>query len=302
MIKTERIIHSDPKYSYLQLTGANFSCKIAPGFGASLQEYIYKENPIIKGVSIDEEGRSDYLKAYSSAILFPFANRIQDGKYRFGEEEYQLEINDVQNHNAIHGLVADQVFEVIKIHEESKETIVTLQYESDGKIKGCPFKYQLQITYTITTSGTIVIRMTVLNKDSKEFPFSMGWHPYFYTEDIAISTLETTIKNSVLCDKRMIPITEERVENFSKIIGKQTFDNAFILKENRVVWKTSTYQMTMTHDSINKYLQLYTPNDRQSIAIEPMTANIDVFNNHQGLQILAPGEEYQWTIQLQINT
>lgn len=38
------------------------------------------------------------------------------------------------------------------------------------------------------------------------------------------------------------------------------------------------------------YLQLFTPAHRKSIAIEPMTCNINAFNNKEGLIILEPEE------------
>ena len=38
------------------------------------------------------------------------------------------------------------------------------------------------------------------------------------------------------------------------------------------------------------FLQVFTPPHRQSIALEPMTCNIDAFNNQDGLKMLAPKE------------
>jgi len=46
------------------------------------------------------------------------------------------------------------------------------------------------------------------------------------------------------------------------------------------------------------YLQIYTPNDRKSIAIEPQTAPANSFNSKIGLQVLKPEETYNlnWKI------
>ena len=38
------------------------------------------------------------------------------------------------------------------------------------------------------------------------------------------------------------------------------------------------------------FLQVFIPPARNSIALEPMTCNIDAFNNKDGLQILRPGQ------------
>lgn len=44
------------------------------------------------------------------------------------------------------------------------------------------------------------------------------------------------------------------------------------------------------------YLVCFTPTRRDSIAIEPLTANVDSFNNGEGLTILNPGETMSGTI------
>ncbi|MCJ7554163.1 MAG: hypothetical protein MUO34_09805, partial [Ignavibacteriaceae bacterium] len=38
------------------------------------------------------------------------------------------------------------------------------------------------------------------------------------------------------------------------------------------------------------YLQIYIPPERKSISIEPMTSNVNSFNNGEGLLILEPGK------------
>ena len=50
--------------------------------------------------------------AYASAHLFPWANRIREGKYEFQNAHHQLPINESSLNNAIHGLVAFERFEV----------------------------------------------------------------------------------------------------------------------------------------------------------------------------------------------
>lgn len=50
------------------------------------------------------------------------------------------------------------------------------------------------------------------------------------------------------------------------------------------------------------YLQLYIPPDRNSIAIEPMTCNIDAFNNHNGLITLQPKESFDAKYGVRVHT
>ncbi|MEO5787437.1 MAG: hypothetical protein ABIW77_15960, partial [Gelidibacter sp.] len=53
---------------------------------------------------------STYAANYASSILFPFVNRIKDGKYTFQDVDHVLECNEVDKNNALHGLVYDKTF------------------------------------------------------------------------------------------------------------------------------------------------------------------------------------------------
>ena len=79
-----------------------------------------------------------------------------------------------------------------------------------------------------------------------------------------------------------------------------SFDNTFLLLDDPVIFNTEHYNLQMKC-SIN-YLQLYTPDHRQSIAIEPMTAEPNAFNSGNGLSILNPTEHFNWQINLKIDT
>jgi aldose 1-epimerase len=53
-------------------------------------------------------------------------------------------------------------------------------------------------------------------------------------------------------------------------------------------------------DKSYPYLQIYTPEDRKSIAIENLSSAPDAFNNGMGLLVLEPGETKVFTTTYQI--
>ena len=81
-----------------------------------------------------------YKNNYASSILFPFANRIKDGAYAFNGTNYQLDCNDGDNNNALHGLVYNKTFTIIKKMVTSSYAEVKLHYKDQGRTKGFPFK------------------------------------------------------------------------------------------------------------------------------------------------------------------
>jgi aldose 1-epimerase len=61
-------------------------------------------------------------------------------------------------------------------------------------------------------------------------------------------------------------------------------------KENYCTIENPMYKIIVTPISNYPYLQLYTPPDRKSIAIENLSGAPDCFNNKMGLQTLQPQE------------
>jgi aldose 1-epimerase len=91
--------------------------------------------------------------------------------------------------------------------------------------------------------------------------------------------------------KELIPTGKHLPNTFGtdfKNIGTETFDTCFVDLVDQSV-RFENIEMYM--DNSMKYLQIYTPEDRNSIAIEPMTCAPDAFNNGLGLITLSSNEE-----------
>ena len=113
--------------------------KIFPEIGGILIELVLdNESVIVCPIQGD-----DYKKGFPSAFLFPFPSRIEDGKYSFEGQDYQLPINEPARGHAIHGFVAHQKFEVKSVSENA----VSLIYKYAGDYEGYPFPFDFEITY-----------------------------------------------------------------------------------------------------------------------------------------------------------
>lgn len=263
--------------------------------GASLQELVLNEKKIIKSLH-----PVSYSDSYASAILFPFVNRIKDGKYSYNGKMYQLAINHEIENNAIHGLVYNKHFKVVYQEESEDKIKVVLEFNETNPPNGFPFCYTIQLTY-ILTLDSFTLDVKIKNTDSKTFPFSLGWHPYFYTSNLEKSVLYMDVLEKINADKRNIPIKSNPVQfpNPFKIEDSK-FDDCFLLKKNEVCLKTPEYKIELHTTSDNKYLQLYTPENRHFLAIEPQTSPANSFNNTMGLKELQPNETFasSWNINL----
>lgn len=139
----------------------------------------------------------------------------------------------------------------------------------------------------------------IKNTDIHSFPYTLGWHPYFISEDIHNSSLRFESDKKIEFNENLITkrIKDIKIEEEFKIENKE-LDDCFILNSNSVVFTTPNYQIEITTDQLENYLQLYTPKNLPLIAIEPMTGISNSFNNKIGLQILEQNEfsSLTWSI------
>lgn len=264
--------------------------------GGSLTQLILNNSVIIK----DFSSIVSYKESYASAILFPFANRILNGEYEYLNQKYQLEKNSSCNTNAIHGLIYNKPFKLTSKEINEHSISVTLTYNQETKENGFPFLFSIAITYTLF-NNQLNLNVTINNNDNYSFPFTIGWHPYFYSNNIANSVLEINSDKEIIHDKEMIPIkTENNKTPYKFKIGDKKLDNCYFLKNNFIRFKTPDYLLKINSSFSNNYIQIYTPDLENHIAIEPVTGPSNSFNNKLGLQTLPSKEEFniQWTIQL----
>lgn len=292
MHKIEHIKDSQFNYVKLANTNKNSFAKISLNEGASLQELCINNTTIIKDLS-----PLKYSDTYASSILFPFANRIKDGQYSFNDKDYQLEINQKEENNAMHGLVYNKTFKILNEDVTDNEASIKLEYKELNESKGFPYTFTIQLHYKLT-KDSLALNVVVKNTDSKSFPFTIGWHPYFFSSDLANSYLNFNSDKKVILGDRMITTGIEDYNILEKFeIKNKKLDDCFILNSNNIQFKTPDYKIEMDTSSKETFLQMYTPN-RSFIAIEPTTGISDSFNNKIGLQILESGKSYciDWEI------
>ena len=93
-------------------------------------------------------------------------------------------------------------------------------------------------------------------------------------------------------------------ETIEPIDLKDTFlDDCFITEKSKTLLKTDIYTIEIDFSSKKptSFLQVYTPQTRDSIAIEPMTCAPNSFNNKNGLLILETDKKYNWKVDLEFS-
>ncbi|MEM6726382.1 MAG: aldose 1-epimerase [Bacteroidota bacterium] len=171
-------------------------------------------------------------EGFKSSKLIPFPNRINKGKYRFNDQAYQLDINfPIQGH-AIHGLIFNSAYQIIRQEANATQAMLELQTDYPGS-SAFPFPFLCSQTFTLNADG-LTIKTRVANIGLETMPFGDGWHPYFCFAYTAVNdyTLRIPKVQKIEVDELMIPtgalsdFTDFTEESF---IHDVAFDTGFLV-------------------------------------------------------------------------
>ena len=266
-------------------------------FGSLLNSFKINNNNIIDGFSSPQNAKYNITNGFKSAKLSPFVCRVSNGEYSFNSERYKIE-KFYLGDEAIHGLLFDEIFDIVDHDANSNAAFVTLQYQYKKNDKGFPFNYTCTVTYKLEHNNRLTIETTIKNDSAVEIPVYDGWHPYF-TLGCKIDELVIKINSDKMLEfnEKLVPTGKTIPYNKfqqDEIFGETFLDNCFLLKDNNepacvLTNKKSGLQLTIQPDKSYPYLQIYTPEHRNSIAIENLSAAPDAFNNKMGLCVLNAG-------------
>lgn len=259
---------------------------------------------ILDSYTSEEDIKENLNTSFKGSNLFPFPNRIKDGKYSLGKENFELDMNFPQESNAIHGLVFEEDFKVVDKEDGEIGCILILEFESKPAT-GYPFQYRFKSIYRLKEGEGFECKVKVSNIMDRSIPLGHGWHPYFLVAAEIVNEVAIEFPSTALLevDEQNIPTGKKReytVFNTLKPINETILDNCFEVKgDKRDIAETTLFNhekgfgYTIWQETGKykyNYLQIYTPPHRKSIAIEPMTCAPNAFNNEQGLIILGPFE------------
>ena len=292
----------------LQNEAAQVYAEIVPACGAILNAFVVNHKGISQNLIQSYDSECDYnanlaTKGFRSCKLSPFACRLKESHYQFNGQAYQTG-RFILGEHAIHGLLYDAPFMVV--HQVSSENLaqVSLHYHYCGRFSGFPFHYDCDVTYTLKADATLSITTCITNKNEVAMPIQDGWHPYF-TLGGKIDDLQLQINSNQrwIFDEGMIPTGDsENYTTFEKLkfIESEKFDDCFSVENSHdkpaaVLTNPATgWALEIYANKNYPFLQIYTPDHRESIAIENLSGLADCFNNGIGFMQLEAGATQQF--------
>lgn len=309
-------INDDSLHPVITLTdNTNNTIAEIYAFGALLNKFskVHEGQPfnVVEGFESVQDCLAHITKGFKSAKLSPFACRVNNARYHFGEADHHLSKYNIDN-SALHGLLYDQVFSVIDTAATDEFARVNLQFVYDLPNEGFPFVYRCEVEYRLKKDHTLCIKTTITNIDDQLVPIMDGWHPYFTLGDkIDDCQLEFQSNEILEFTPDLIPNGKSHpYQEFGSIkqLGETNLDNCFTVDRAEcqplAVFRNpaKNIQVEIHPGEGYPYLQIFTPPHRNSIAIENLSAAPDAFNNFIGLHVLEPKETISFSTKFVIKS
>lgn len=277
------------------------SADILPAAGALLHAFRFPLGSgsfnIIENYPDKSSVDTQVATSFKSSKLSPFVCRIPEGKYEWGGKELEI-TSKFMDGSAIHGLLYNKPFNIVDRYTNDEQASVRLRHHYKRTDSGYPFDYTCEVVYKLLSNGVLQLQTTVTNLDVVSIPLADGWHPYFrFGSPINECELQFASDSMLEFDSKLIPTGKLLFEPSFKqptLIGDRSLDNCFLLQPEDgapvcVVYNPNNgITLSIFANSNYPYLQLFTPDHRQSIAIENLSGAPDCFNNGMGIKILDP--------------
>jgi len=280
-------------------------------FGAELRSVLY-------------EGR-EYLWqgdpaiwAGQAPVLFPIVGCLPDNTCESAQGPL---------HMSRHGIVRKAEHKLV---EQTADAVTYELTDSEETLKAFPFKFKLNMTYTLTHNGGVETRFTVTNPGNVPLPYTLGGHPAFNvpireaagTEEVPsdpdeydgpeiFEDYELRFSRAFTC---RAPLLRDDglfdLQNWVTIINdeKTLLLNHFIFREDALMLSAVPEEtVTLIGRKSGRglkidfpgfeYLGLWqTPGETPFLAIEPWTGHSSnagddgIFEHKAGIRVLTPGE------------
>ena len=279
--------------------------EILAGFGAGLNAWRVpvngKKMDLLYGYRDAETFRKIQADTNAGVCLSPWPGRTANAKWHWKGKDYKLVNNVSWAPHALHGFLHVLPWKFESFASNEKEAVLTLSRDFYGDANAYPFTYKVTNIYTFN-GKSFTVKSIVKNTYHETLPYAQGFHPYFMLgKKVNALTLSMPASHKALLDSADIPtgeleaetrftgntpIAETFINDYFAFDEKSSEHASVILKDPETGNQIDVWQKT--GKDLWRGIQIYTPPDRESIALEPMTSAPDVLNHHRELIEIIP--------------
>lgn len=298
-----------PSGAQYEISGHGYRA-VVTGIGASLRVLQHDARDLIVSFAEDQP-----MVNFRGALAAPWPNRVADGRYGLDGVTRQLPVNEPSRDCALHGLVFDRDWQLVK-HSDTEVALGVRLPAGDGY----PFQLDLVARYSLSAEG-LTTTVEAVNSGTGTAPYGVCPHPYLRAGDSPVDSWQLSLpaeRYLRVTPDRLLPVGLADVDggpfDFRKPrpIGSVQIDHAFtgLVRDAGGVATVELREaaggsgVAMSWGTDCPWLQIHTADlpapgiNRLGLAVEPMTCPPDAFNSGTDLIRLAPGASHRasWTI------
>jgi aldose 1-epimerase len=249
-------------------------------------------------------------------VLFPFPNRIRDGRFTWDGKQYQLPLNDSTAKNAIHGFACRSAWRTTASGCDATSAWLAMEFQASVDAPASrplwPADHRLALT-VLLRQDRLRLTATVTNPDRAALPFGLGYHPYFKLatqegEAVAPASAFWQLQASLPTGQRL-PVDEARDLNHPRPVRQLQLDDVLTqlppgpVSPDGLVFRGRCGRVSLWTSLIFRELVAFTPAHRQALCLEPYTCTTDAINLEQqnidaGWLVLQPGGTHTGVVEL----
>jgi aldose 1-epimerase len=257
------------------------------------------------------------VRLHACYPLVPYSNRIANACLAFDGRAYELARNFGDHPHAIH-CVGWQRPWMIAAHDASS-ALLALDHEAEGAYaRAWPWRLRAAQSLSLHAAregmgAVLEFKLTIANPGASEFPFGLGWHPFFARR--AGSRLGFRARGVWETDETRMPTVHAAVPRQwrfdpAREPGTATIDNVFTGwdGEASLIDGDRNMAVSLRADRAMGFLVMYAPKAAGFVALEPVTHMTDAFNRaargerDTGTRVLEPGGAFSCTMEIEVRT
>jgi aldose 1-epimerase len=260
---------------------------------------------------------------YGIPILFPWPNRIKDGHFTFGGQEYQLPRPPGQQH-ASHGYARLWPWTVEQVGADDdrafcRASVSLGQHDGDA----WPFPTHLIVEYSLSSAeggAKLSLRAEATNIGAQMMPMGFGLHPWFPLPlgpdgdrdacEIRVPADSYWVLDDLITTGERRPISQAFDARAWRPLGGVHLDDVYTGLALEDGWfaaqvrdPSSGRQISVRSDAAFREHVVFAPPNRSTLCLEPYTCPTDAFNLQArgidaGVVVLDPGERWVGRVEI----
>lgn len=291
-------------FPIVDISAGNYRASVST-FGGGIRSLTYEGESLLV-----EYPRGVNPPLSAGTVLAPWPNRVADGVFIHRGVTHRLDISEPSRANAIHGFVANELWEVSAADAQGVRLTCAVAPRA-----GWPWQLTVSVTWLLDADRGLTGTFEVVNESSELCPFGLGWHPYLTVGDADLNNCTLILpvtKNLPLEPIRNLPagplldvdeVTPGLAEGIN--LAGAWFDHCFhddqgsTRREAKLIANDGRGVVLWADESF-RWFQVYTadparregfPGYGRAVAVEPMTCPPDALRSGVDLIHLEPGEK-----------